>query len=99
MKKAIFLRSAEDEMTDAADYYESQVKGLGSAFLLEVREAVNTIEIDPEMWAIVRGNVRRRLVRRFPYSILYKIESSQIVIIAVMHLHRNPNYWHDRINA
>jgi len=96
MKKAIFLQPAEQEMLESAQYYESQAKGLGSAFLNEIQRAVKSIESNPESWTLVRGNIRRRLVKRFPYGILYRIEPVEIVIIAVMHLHRNPNYWHDR---
>jgi len=82
-------------MLDSAQYYESQAKGLGSAFLTEIQRAVKSIE----SWTLVRGNTRRRLLKRFPYGILYRIEPVEIVIIAVMHLHRNPNYWLDRLNS
>jgi len=44
----------------------------------------------------LRGGFRRRLLRRFPYGILYKEEESQIVIVAVMHLRRRPGYWRNR---
>ncbi|QTA80419.1 putative toxin-antitoxin system, toxin component, RelE/ParE-like [Desulfonema limicola] len=96
MKKAEFLYPAENEMLEAAEYYERQVKGLGSAFLREVQRAVKAVENNPEIWEVVRGNVRRRLVKRFPYGILYRIEPIKIIVVAVMHLHRNPNYWYDR---
>ena len=44
----------------------------------------------------MRGDVRRRLIRRFPLGVLYRIDPDEIVILAVMHLSRRPDYWHGR---
>ena len=51
----------------------------------------------PESGPVTLGSIRRRLVRRFPYAILYTIEADHILIIAVMHGHREPGYWKDRL--
>jgi plasmid stabilization system protein ParE len=92
-----FLQPAEQEMLNAAHYYELQVAGLGDAFLDKIESATSDIAEHPERWPIVRQNIRRRLIHRFPYSLLYRIESQSVVILAVAHLHRHPSYWIKRI--
>ena len=86
-------RLAERELNEAAQYYELESSGLGSSFLAEVDRCLETIETHPEAGAIVRGSVRRRLVRRFPYAVLYKIKPDAIRVLAIMNLKRRPAYW------
>ncbi len=83
-------------MVQAARYYESKVPFLGSEFLSEVRRVVKGIEAHPEAAPKVRSDIRRRILRRFPYAVLYKIDRDEIVILAVMHQRRRPDYWHGR---
>jgi len=91
MRPVIFLPEAEQEMLEAARYYESQASGLG------IERAVVAISESPMTWPILEGELRRRLVRRFPFGILYHIEPKEIVIVAVAHLSRRPGYWRGRI--
>jgi hypothetical protein len=51
----------------------------------------------PDGWTTMTGDVRRSLVKRFPYGVLYAKEEGFIYIVAVMHLHRDPEYWKDRV--
>lgn len=97
MKPVIFLPEAEAEMYEAAKYYESQASGLGIDYLSEVERAVASISESPMTWPKVKGELRRRLVRRFPFGILYYIESEEIVLVAVAHLRKKPGYWEKRI--
>ncbi len=97
MKPVVFLPEAEQEMLEATRYYESQASGLGIDYLSEVERAVVAISESPMTWPILEGVLRRRLVRRFPFGILYRIESEEIVIVAVAHLSRRPGYWKGRI--
>ena len=97
MKKARFLRPAEIELLDAARYYEIQAPGLGIDFLDKIAAAVEDIRAHPKRWLVIQFNIRRRLIQRFPYCILYRIDSDEIVILAIMHLHRHPSYWIDRL--
>ncbi|OHB74122.1 MAG: plasmid stabilization protein [Planctomycetes bacterium RBG_16_55_9] len=97
MKKIRFLDPAEQEMLDAAHYYESQAVGLGEDFLSKVENAVRDVAAHPDMWPVIRLDIRRRLVHRFPYGILYKIDDEEIVVVAVAHLRRHPSYWIGRI--
>ena len=84
---------AEHELNEAAQYYDLADPGLGAAFLEEVDRCLQSIQAAPEAGAILRGAVRRRLLRRFPYGLLYKIKPSGIRILAVMNLRRRPTYW------
>ncbi len=93
MKPFRFLLPAEREMLDAACYYESQAPRLGVDFLSEIDSAIQDVAQDPDRWPVIRADTRRRLVHRFPYGILYRNDPDEIVILAVMHLHRHPNYW------
>jgi len=84
-------------MLDAAAYYESQAVNLGTDLLSRIDDALDDIREGPERWPIIGANIRRRLIPRFPYAILYKVDQDEIVIIAVMHLHRRPGYWINRL--
>jgi len=94
--RVVFLEPAEEEMLEAATYYENQALGLGQDFLAQVQRAVDLIVENPRSGGVMRGEIRRRLVPRFPFGILYHIDPAEIVVIAVMHLRRRPGYWMDR---
>jgi hypothetical protein len=91
-----FHPEARIEFLDAIEYYESCEPGLGDVFSMEVRSTIEQIQSYPRTWPIIDFDIRRCMTNRFPYGILYSIESDGIVIIAVMHLHRKPDYWKDR---
>lgn len=87
---------AERELNDAAHYYERESPGLGTAFLDDVEHSCRAIVEFPNAAPIVMGAVRRRLLRRFPYALLYSIAGGEIRILAVMNLKRRPGYWTER---
>lgn len=91
-----FHELAEQELFDAASYYEAHRPGLGRAFIDEVEDAVAQICDHPEAAPVVRGTVRRKLVRRFPYSLMYSEVSGGIRILAVANQKRRPMYWYGR---
>ena len=62
-----------------------------------VEHAVQQIVEAPERWRVLEEDIRRCLVRVFPYAVLYTIEKDYVLVIAVMHCHREPGYWHNRI--
>ena len=94
---AFFSELAARELEDAADYLEMEFEGLGDSFKEEVRLAAHRIMHHPAAWSVERGEVRKVLLHRFPYKLLYSIESDHILIIAVAHQHRRPDYWIDRV--
>jgi len=77
---------------------ESGELGLGYQCAIEIVAEVERIKANPGMWPIMDHQVRRCLVHRFPYGVIYSVDEqrSQVLILAVMHLHRQPGYWSDR---
>ncbi len=88
-----FHRLANRELNEAAQYYELESPDLGAAFLSEVERCLQLIAEHPEAGMILRGSGRRRLLRRFPYALLYTIKPDGVRILAVMNLKRRPAYW------
>ena len=88
-----FNALAERELNDAAHYYELESPGLGAAFIAEVERSCGQIIEHPAAASVVRGAIRRRLLRRFPYGILYSARGDIVRILAVMNLKRRPTYW------
>ena len=93
MARASFHPLAERELIDAAQYYEHESPGLGSLFLDAAERCERAIIEHPRAGADIRGGVRRRLLRTFPYALLYTASSTDIRILAVMNLRRRPLYW------
>jgi len=91
-----FNPEAKAEFLESVAYYEGQSPGLGNTFRTAVDEAITQIATLPFLWAILSGRVRRCLVRRFPYGILYNVQTDCVYIVAVMNLHRHPDYWKHR---
>jgi Plasmid stabilisation system protein. len=91
-----FHPEAEEEFNAAIDYYEEREIGLGYDFSVEVFSAIHNIISYPEAWPVVEDDVRRCLVNRFPFGVLYAVEQTGIVILAVMHQRRHPDYWKNR---
>lgn len=91
-----FSLEAKAEFEDSERYYECQVQGLGSQFRSDVRSALIRIRNWPLAAQIERGDIRRMMLSRFPYKLLYSVEADKIYIIALAHLHRAPDYWIDR---
>ena len=96
MKTVVFQADAEAEMIEAAAYYEAQQSDLGRRFLASVQDSINRIVINPQLYPIVEPDVRRCLTRTFPFGVLFRDRPDKIEVIAVMHLHRDPNYWQER---
>jgi plasmid stabilization system protein ParE len=96
MKTVRFHIDAEAEMVAAATYYEAQQPDLGRRFLAAVQDAVNRVAVNPHLFPTVDLDVRRCLTRAFPFGILFRDRSDAIIIMAVMHMHRDPNYWKTR---
>ncbi|MBI5604844.1 MAG: type II toxin-antitoxin system RelE/ParE family toxin [Deltaproteobacteria bacterium] len=92
-----FHEDAYTEMVDASKYYEERASGLGMSFLDSVEEAVDQVMANPESYILVSDEVRQKLLRRFPYSVLYVIEPDNLRIIAIAHQKRRPGYWHYRL--
>jgi len=88
-----FLEPARNELDDAVDWYEMEQSGLGQRFLAEIRSALKRITVFPDSCTVISPGLRRCLTRKFPYMLVYGIEERTVVIVAVAHMHRAPQYW------
>lgn len=95
--KVTFHEEAAAEVNEAAQYYEERAFGLGLSFLAELEEVVEQIVANPEACQLIGHGVRRKLLRRFPYSLLYVVEPESIRVMAVAHHKRRPRYWRYRL--
>ena len=91
------LEIAEIELDEAIHWYSEQASGLGDAFLIEVLSAADRIARFPGAWHPLGEDVRRRRLSQFPYGLNYTINEGDILLPAVAHLHRRPDYWRDRL--
>ena len=89
----VFSKLASLELEDAIAFYETELAGLGFRFKEEIKSSILRIKEHTEAWSIERGEIRKALLHRFPYKILYAIEKEKIIILAIAHQHRKPNYW------
>jgi plasmid stabilization system protein ParE len=92
-----FHPEALAEYQDAARYYADCQDGLELRFMDCVESAIRKVVATPERGRKFEGEVRRFLTQVFPYAVLYTIEPDYVLIIAVMHCHREPGYWKARL--
>ncbi|MFO1428936.1 MAG: type II toxin-antitoxin system RelE/ParE family toxin [Candidatus Competibacteraceae bacterium] len=92
-----FHPEALTEYEEAARYYADCQDGLELRFIAAVEHAIQQILAAPDRWRILEEDIRHCLTRVFPYAVLYTIEVDYVLIIAVMHCHREPGYWRHRI--
>ena len=99
--KISWLEPAEKELDDVFAYYESVQEGLGYRFLAEVELSISRITEFPKSYQDIGKYSRRCLVHKFPYGLIYQhIESeNEVLMVAVSHLHRIPDYWSSREKA
>lgn len=95
--KVRFLAIAQQELDDAVAWYNEQADGLGKEFLDELDRAVRRAVAFPMSSPEITSGLRRCLLARFPYGLIYGLEDDTVVVIAVAHLHRRPRYWVERI--
>lgn len=91
--QARFLQPAQYELDDAINYYNAQAPDLGQAFLLEVLAGLERICQFPDAWYPFSHHARRCQLKRFPYGVIYAVDNETILVIAIGHLHRSPEYW------
>ncbi len=97
MMRYEFHPEAFQEFRESAAYYEDQRENLGKAFTTVIESVLGEISTSPNSWPFLEEDVRRCTAHRFPYGVLYTVESDYILIIAVMHFSREPGYWRDRL--
>ncbi len=94
--RLFFHPRAEEELNEAAAYYEGESHGLGLAFVEAIEGAINQILAFPDAAPLVNAFVRRKIVRSFPYSVMYSSDESSVRILAIANQKRRPSYWRGR---
>lgn len=100
---SVFWHSlARRELFEASDFYDAESAGLGDIFLDAVENGVAVLKAQPGLGNLIRRETRRFVIARFPYSIVYRvdrgtgIEEARLVILAIAHQRRRPQYWAGR---
>ena len=97
MYPVVFTLAARAELIEAQDWYEREVTGLGRRFRQAIDALVQRMSQNPRQFPVVFKNVRRALLRRFPYSLFFVIEEDGTVLtIACFHASRDPAHWQKR---
>ena len=89
----VYRRRVQHDLAAAFDWYEEQRTQLGEEFLSAVQSIFQTIELHPEIFESIHGEVRRAIIPRFPFAVFYIVESRRTVILRVLHTARNPALW------
>jgi len=92
-----FLETAKTEFWEAAAFYEQAEQGLAAKFAREVSRALDRIVEYPNSWRPLSPRTRQCRTHRFPYAIVYQVRTDYILVLAIMHLHREPRSWRGRI--
>ena len=95
--KVLLGEAAKVELENAIEWYELQNEGLGGRFAQAIDITVKRIALYPEISSTLVKEIRRAIVKGFPYGIIYSIKDEYIEIISVAHSHRKPMYWEKRI--
>jgi len=93
-----FRPESAEEFNLAVLYYNNERPGLGFELAAEVRNTLNRIIKFPDSWPFISPNIRKSIVNRFPFAVLYHRGDNQILIIAIMHMRRKPGYWKQRVD-
>ena len=94
-----FLTEADEEFREATRYYEREARGLGLAFVIAVHRAVGELQLHPQSCPEVRPGLRKKIIKRFPYSLIFSLDADALILVAVAHQKQRPNYWKARIGG
>lgn len=96
MKPLVFEALAVDELEEARDWYEDQAVGLGRRFVLSVDALMNRIRESPQAFPVIHRDIRRAVMKKFPYGVFFRDRPEAILAIGIVHLHRHPDTWKRR---
>lgn len=98
MRPVLFAREARTKLIDAQDWYENEAPGLGLHFRTAVDAVIERMAVNPRLFPVVYKNIRRALLRRFPYALLFVIGPDEaLTVIACFHGSRDPVHWQQRM--
>ncbi|MBI2433698.1 MAG: type II toxin-antitoxin system RelE/ParE family toxin [Candidatus Hydrogenedentes bacterium] len=91
-------REALGEWTEAAQYYDEKVAGLGDDFTDAIVQAIERILRFPSAGADLGDGIRSKIIAAFPYKIIYALVEDFLLVLAIAHQHRRPDYWRERLH-
>jgi len=91
-----FLDEAERELRDAVADYDAQKKGLGRRFSNELKEKLRFLRKMPMAHGIVERDIRRAVLKHFPYVVLYRVGEMEVVVLSIFYAKRDPADWQSR---
>ena len=91
-----YHEAAREEVMAAATWYALRDVSAAARFVAEIERVEDLIAAAPDRWPAHTWGTRRLLLRRFPYGVVYRIESTRVLIVAVVHDHQAPGYWRRR---
>lgn len=91
-----YLAPARNELRNAAQYYRERSPRAASSFMASIQDAIDQIVEFPESAPTIRGQVRGKVISRFPYTLMYLVEQGVVLVLAVAHQKQRPEYWIDR---
>jgi toxin ParE1/3/4 len=94
--RAELVQEAEEDLLEAAEFYETQRAGLARRFLTAVERVVTHAATRPLLGTPLGGAIRRYLIPGFPYAIIYEADREPVRVLAIAHLRRHPDFWRDR---
>jgi plasmid stabilization system protein ParE len=87
---------AEDDLDDAVRWYDAERVGLAGRFLTDVERTFSLIAERPLQFPLIAREVRRALLHTFPHAVYFRTSDDAVVVLAVLHLRRNPKVWRGR---
>ena len=96
MIRVVLAAEAEADALSAFRFYEERRERLGERFRDHLGGAISRIQRNPEEAPVVYRDLRRKLVQRFPYMVLYKVFPGLLYIVAVMHTKQDKATWQRR---
>lgn len=94
--RLVLRKEAARDMREAFDYFEGQGRGLGKDFVAKVQKVFDRITLMPTLHGFVEDDIRRALVKKYHYSVFYRIEGMDVAVLAVVHQRRDPAVWQGR---
>ena len=96
MREVVFYRRAEREFQQSIRFYALQSEKIGLEFSAEVQRLLKSIQANPDAGVLSSRRTRKRLCKRFPFGIIYRVLPTEVHVVAIMQLRRRPNYWKRR---
>ncbi len=96
MADVLITAAAEEDYIEALSWYAQRSKRAARGFETEFERAIQTIQATPQRFPLCDSVHRFYLMRRYPFQVIYRESSGQVLIVAVAHAKRQPGYWRGR---